>query len=138
MTQTPDGKLSGISVLVVEDDQDTRDLLGVLLKNEGATVAAAANVPKALDILSRMTPDVLLVDIGLPEYNGYVFIGRVRALEDARKRSVPAIALTAYSSTTDRDTVLTSGFQTYIAKPFQIGALMEAIADAASSQKHAA
>ena len=85
-----------------------------------------------------MTPDVLLVDIGLPEYNGYVFIGRVRALADPRKRSVPAIALTAYSSTTDRDTVLTSGFQTYMAKPFDIGTLVEAIADAASSQKHAA
>ena len=138
MTQKHDGKLSGISVLVVEDDQDTRDLLGLLLTNKGATVTSAETVPKALDTLNRMTPDVLLVDIGLPEYNGYVFIGRVRSLDDPRKRSVPAIALTAYSSTTDRDTVLTSGFQRYIAKPFDLGVLVGAIADAATSQKHAA
>ena len=127
-----------MSILVVEDDRDMRELLETLLETEGAHVVTAGTVPMALDAVNRMSPDILVVDIGLPEQNGYVFIGRVRALDDPHKRSVPAIALTAYSSTTDRDTALTSGFQMFIAKPFDTGALVDAIASAARLRKDAA
>jgi CheY-like chemotaxis protein len=131
-------RLKQISVLVVEDDGDTRDLLSILFENEGATVVTAATVPSALQKLNQMEPDVLVVDIGLPEHNGYVFIGRVRALKDPRKRDLPAIALTAYSTPSDRDTALTSGFQKFMSKPFETNALVDAILDVARLKEDAA
>ena len=131
-------KLAGISVLVVEDDADARELIVVLLEQNDATVTSFGTVPAALDALKDLSPDVLLVDIALPVYNGFAFIGRVRALADPSKRKLPAIALTAWSSTTDRDTVLISGFQRFMAKPFDAELLVETIANAARLNRNAA
>jgi CheY-like chemotaxis protein len=70
----------------------------------------------------------------MPDYNGYTLIGRVRAREREKKRGkmVPAIALTAYATAIDRDTVLSAGFQVHIAKPFEPDALVSTVADLAS------
>src|SRR5437870_13657590 len=109
--------LKGISILIVEDDTDTRDLLRVLLESDGGLVVTAASVKEALSAYDRRRPDVIVADIGMPEYNGYTLIGRIRARDREHGSIVPAIALTAYATSIDRDTVLSAGFQLHMPKP---------------------
>src|SRR6266478_2440369 len=71
-------RLKGLEVLVVEDDNDTRELLGLLLESRGATAILAHNVAEGLEALRKQRPDVIVADIGMPEYNGYAFIAAVR------------------------------------------------------------
>jgi CheY-like chemotaxis protein len=125
--------LNDLSILVVEDDTDTRELLRLILEGQGAKVRTASSVPEALTAYDESRPDVLVADIGMPEYNGYTLIGRVRARDRERgNRIVPAIALTAYATAIDRDTMLTAGFQVHVPKPFDPNHLVSVIADLAS------
>src|SRR5438132_12667250 len=103
--------LKGIRILVVEDDDDTRDLLKVLLEAQEADVTTTASVPEALAAYEQSRPTVIVADIGMPDYNGYTLIGRVRARDREKGKMVPAIALTAFTTAMDRDTVLSAGFQ---------------------------
>ena len=131
---TPEARssaLSGVRILVVEDDNDTRELLRVLLETQGGQVRAASSVLEALDEYDQSRPDVLVADIGMPDYNGYTLIGRVRARDRERGSIVPAIALTAYATAVDRDTVLSAGFQVHMPKPFDPGQLVSVIANLA-------
>lgn len=123
--------LTGLRILVVEDDNDTRELLRVLLETQGAQVRAASCVSEALDEYDQTRPDILVADIGMPDYNGYTLIGRVRARDRERGTIVPAIALTAYATAVDRDTVLSAGFQVHMPKPFDPSQLVSVIADLA-------
>lgn len=125
----PDSKgiLNGVRVLVLEDETDTRDLLGIVLKSDGASVLFAQNVPEALEVVKAGRPDVVVADIGLPEYNGYAFIAALRRDEDLRLRTTPVIALTAFATAADRDTALVSGFDVYLTKPFEPPGLIETI-----------
>src|SRR5437763_6674766 len=93
--------LGGVRVLVVEDEKDTRDLLQFLLESEGGTALACDNVTEALDIFTKQRPDVVVTDIGMPDYNGYALIAAVRH-EKSRLRRTPVIALTDYSTPADR------------------------------------
>lgn len=125
--------LNGLTILVVEDDTDTRELLRIVLEGQGAKVRTASSVPEALAVYDEARPNVLVADIGMPEYNGYTLIGRVRARDRERgERIVPAIALTAYATAIDRDTMLTAGFQVHMPKPFDPSQLVSVIADLAS------
>jgi CheY-like chemotaxis protein len=124
--------LKGLKILIVEDDGDTRELLRVLLETQGGEITAASSVVEALDAYDRSRPDVLVADIGMPEYNGYTLIGRVRARDRERGSIVPAIALTAYGTAIDRDTVLSAGFQVHIPKPFDPTHLVSVILNLAS------
>src|SRR5215831_4674499 len=126
------GGLKDISVLVVEDDDDTRELLKVLLETEGAVVTATSSVQEALSAYDQSRPNVIVADIGMPEYNGYTLIGRVRARERDSGKIVPAIALTAFTTAIDRDTVLSAGFQLHMPKPFEPAHLVSAIATLAA------
>jgi CheY-like chemotaxis protein len=119
--------LKGIRILVLEDETDTRDLLNFVLQFEGASVVAVQNVPEALEALKANRPDVVVADIGLPEYNGYAFIAAVRRDESTELRTTPVIALTAFATPADRDTALVSGFDAYVAKPFDPGHLITTI-----------
>jgi CheY-like chemotaxis protein len=110
--------LKGVSVLVIEDEKDTRDLLAFLLESEGATAIPVDNVTDALELFTERHPDVVVSDIGMPDYNGYAFIAAVRRQKSQVSRT-PVIALTAFSTPADRDTALISGFDEYLAKPFE-------------------
>jgi CheY-like chemotaxis protein len=125
-------RLADIRVLVVEDDHDTRELLKVLLESEGAAVMATSSVQEALSAYDQSRPNVIVADIGMPEYNGYTLIGRVRARERESGKIVPAIALTAFTTAIDRDTVLSAGFQLHMPKPFEPAHLVTAIANLAA------
>jgi CheY-like chemotaxis protein len=123
--------LEGINILVVEDDTDTRELLRILLQTEGGVVRATASVQEALAAYDQSMPDVIVADIGMPEYNGYTLIGRIRARDREHHRVTPAIALTAYTTPTDRDTILSAGFQLHMPKPFEPDKLISTISDLA-------
>jgi CheY-like chemotaxis protein len=110
--------LNGIQVLVIEDEKDTRDLLRYLLELHGAKVIPTDNVIEALEIFAKDQLDVVLTDIGMPEYNGYAFIAAVRKRKSPLQK-IPVIALTAFSTPADRDTALISGFDEYLSKPFE-------------------
>ena len=120
--------LKGIRVLVLEDEQDTRDLLGIVLGSHGATPILTGNVSQALQFMQTQQPiDVVIADIGMPDYNGYAFIAALRKDQGAEIRNTPVIVLTAYSTPADRDTALISGFNEYLAKPFDPGVLTSTI-----------
>ncbi|HEY6805331.1 MAG TPA: ATP-binding protein [Pyrinomonadaceae bacterium] len=121
-------RLDGIHVLLVEDDDDSRKLLGTMLKQHGADVTAAASVPDALQLFADKVPDILISDIGMPEQDGYELMRKIRRLPHEKGGSVPAIALTGYATRKDRDQALSAGFHTHIPKPIEQHQLVTAIA----------
>ncbi len=110
--------LSGVRVMVVDDDGDARDLMAATLGYYGADVTAADSASEALALLPEVKPDVVLSDIGMTGEDGYSFIRRIRALPAERGGLVPAVAVTAYAAAKDRARSLSSGFQLHISKPF--------------------
>jgi signal transduction histidine kinase/integral membrane sensor domain MASE1/ActR/RegA family two-component response regulator len=119
-------RLTGLRVLLVEDERDTRELLTLTLEVSGAEVQAVDSAQKALADLQSFQPDVLLSDIGLPLESGYDLIQRVRALPSATSK-VPAVALTAFASERDRQRALACGFQMHLSKPVEPAVLIQAI-----------
>ena len=109
--------LNGVHVLVVEDDDDSRDLLMAILGKCGARVSGVGSGEAALELFETDAPDVLVSDIGMPEMDGYALIRRIRALPIAASQRVPALALTAYARSEDRRRALAEGFQMHLAKP---------------------
>jgi PAS domain S-box-containing protein len=120
--------LEGIRVLVVDDDADARDLLGMVLTQARADVVTVASSREALALLEEAPPDVIVSDIGLPEENGYDLIRRVRALAAKNGGEIPAIALTGHARTEDQGRALAAGYQVHVAKPVEPAALISAIA----------
>jgi CheY-like chemotaxis protein len=120
--------LLGVHVLVVDDDDDARQLLRAIFQYCGALVTVTASAREALSVLARVTPDVLVSDIALPEQDGYWLIGQVRALPAARGGAVPAIALTAHGGVHGPARTLAAGFQTHLRKPIDPWELCGAVA----------
>ncbi|HBL18857.1 MAG: hypothetical protein A2X36_01370 [Elusimicrobia bacterium GWA2_69_24] len=111
------GLLRGVRILVVEDDDDTREMLLSVLGHCGARVQGAVSTAEGLAAFASARPDVLLCDIGLPGEDGYSLIRRIRALGKGAGGLVPAVAVTAYSTAEDRAQALRAGFQTHLPKP---------------------
>ncbi|HEY4573986.1 MAG TPA: response regulator [Thermoanaerobaculia bacterium] len=120
--------LSGVRVVVVEDEADTRELLVMALQQCGAEVAAYGSAPEALAALDRAVPDVLLSDIGMPVQDGYDLIHKLRARGPGRGGDVPAAALTAYARAEDRLRALEAGYQTHLTKPVDPSELISTVA----------
>jgi signal transduction histidine kinase len=118
--------LSGLRVLVVDDEQDARDLTTRLLAQFGAEVVSASGAAEALAIIADGRPHVLVSDIGMPDRDGYSLIREVRAMPDVS--DIPAIALTAYARPEERHKALAAGFQLHISKPLNPLELASAIA----------
>lgn len=108
--------LEGILVMVVEDDDGTREMLRIMLEQHGAIIEACPDAQHALDKLKQMTPDLILSDIGMPIMDGYEFMRQVRR-EIGGPNVVPAIALTAFARAEDRKNAIESGFQEFMTKP---------------------
>ena len=119
--------LTGLQILVVDDEPDTRELVRVVLSGYGAHVQTASSSAEALALLRQWSPDVILSDVGMPEEDGYSFIAKVRA---AGSR-VPAAALTAYARSNDRLRALSSGFQAHLPKPAEPAELVALVASLA-------
>ncbi|HEY9621287.1 MAG TPA: PAS domain-containing protein [Crinalium sp.] len=119
--------LSGIKILIVDDEPDTRELVAFILEQRGAQVTITTSAHEALLILPQAKPDILLSDIGMPEMDGYMLIRQVRMLAPEQGGRIPAIALTAYAGDTNQQQVLAAGFQTHISKPIEPEELVQAI-----------
>jgi len=127
--------LTGIKVLVVDDDEDARDVIKASLNSYGAEVTTAVDAPQALDILASEKVDVLVSDISMPEMDGYELIRRVRALEPEQGGRIPAVALTAHARAEDRLRALQAGYQTHVPKPVEPAELEVVVATLAKSFK---
>jgi signal transduction histidine kinase len=123
--------LGGVRVLVVEDEEDTRELLIASLRQCGADVTAAASVAEALESLDRSLPDVLVSDLAMPGEDGYSLIRKVRARGPEAGGKIPAAALTAYARAEDRVRALASGFQRHLPKPVDPADLIGMVASLA-------
>ncbi len=110
-------ELDGVRVLLVEDEDDAREVLGQLLKNAGAEiVAAVASAAEALAALEQSSVDLLVSDIGLPGVDGYELIRRVRATGRSEK-DLPAMAVSAFAAEGDRREAMRAGYQAHVSKP---------------------
>ncbi len=112
-------ELQGLSVLVVDDEPDARDLVKELLEQCGITVTLASSGEEGLREIRSACPDILISDIGMPGLDGYEFMTRVRALAVGAGGQVPSIALTAFARTLDRMRALSAGFNHHVPKPVE-------------------
>jgi PAS domain S-box-containing protein len=118
-----------MDILVVDDDSDVRHLLAFLLESRGATVRTASSVSDAFQAIAQRRPDVLLADLRMPDEDGYSLIRRLRAAErEGLERRLPAIAVTAYASATDRDQAIAAGYDAHVTKPIEPDVLARAVA----------
>jgi signal transduction histidine kinase/ActR/RegA family two-component response regulator len=122
--------LSGIKVLVVDDEADARDLVGRVLGYCGAEVVLASSAEQALQMLLQEGPHVLISDIGMPDVDGFQLIRRVRKLQFSQAANVPAIALTAFTRDDDRRRALEAGFSDYLCKPVEAAELIAKVTNA--------
>ncbi len=125
------GTLSGLQVLIVDDEPDVRELLSTVIEESGAKAIAVESVPEALKVLEQLQPDVLVSDIGMPVEDGYSLIRRVRELEAKRGGLLPAVALTAYVREEDTQSAISSGFQMHMSKPVDTAQLVKVVASLA-------
>ncbi|TAE93994.1 MAG: response regulator, partial [Oscillatoriales cyanobacterium] len=121
--------LRGIRVLAIDDEADSREVIGAFLVMAGAEVMTVASAAEFMVALESFVPDVLVSDIGMPEVDGYSLIGYVRSLSPERGGLIPAIALTAYAGEINHQQALAAGFQRHISKPVEPNLLVGAIAD---------
>ena len=120
--------LNGISVLVVDDDHESRHVVAECLETQHARVQTAASAADAYAVLQRDRFDVLLADIAMPGEDGYALIRRVRAGIVPGTATIPAAALTAFAREEDRQLALHAGFQMHLVKPVDPRAVIGAVA----------
>jgi PAS domain S-box-containing protein len=119
--------LSRLTVMVVDDEADARELMKRLLAEWGAEVVAADSAEEALRLIENRLPDVVVSDIGMPIVDGYEFLRRIRRLPGPEART-PAIALTAFARSEDRTRALRAGYIAHVAKPIEPSELLATIA----------
>ncbi len=118
----------GLTALLVDDEEDAREALRLILQQNGILVTTAASAREACELVERLQPDILLSDIAMPGEDGLSLIRRVRRLPFDRGGHVPAIALSAYAGAEDRHKALLAGFQRHIPKPVDPAHLLAVIA----------
>jgi PAS domain S-box-containing protein len=121
--------LNGLKILLVDDEDDTRDLIAFILKQSGAEVTHVASAMEALQVIPQFQPHLLLSDIGMPEVDGYMLMRQIRAMLPEQGGQIPAIALTAYAGEVDYQQAISAGFQQHITKPVEPAKLIRAIAN---------
>ncbi|MEN9568383.1 MAG: hypothetical protein RLZZ69_3579, partial [Cyanobacteriota bacterium] len=125
-------QLNGLTILVVDDEADSLNILTLILEQEGATVISVASAAAALEVFNQTTPNMIISDIGMPHTDGYSLIRHIRQLPQGQ--NIPAIALTAYAGEIDQQRSFDAGFKKHIAKPVNISELLLAIAELNNEQ----
>lgn len=120
--------LNGLRVLAVDDNADSLDLLAFILEEYGGKVIKACGAVEALDILQHVKVHLLISDLVMPQVDGYELIRRIRRLSSQQGDLIPAIALTAQVTEEARTLALSSGFQSYLTKPFDPKSLVAVVA----------
>jgi two-component system cell cycle response regulator DivK len=111
------------NILVAEDNAVNRELVRELLETHGYSVFEASNGQEALQMITESIPDLLLLDLGMPVLDGFGVIRQVR--DNPAWATLPVLALTAYAMQGDRDRIIGSGFDGYLSKPINSGALLK-------------
>jgi CheY-like chemotaxis protein len=121
--------LEGVSVLIVDDDPNGREVAASILSQRGARVTVVGSAREALDAIAEEIPDVLISDIGMPIEDGYSLIRKIRLLQPEQGGQIPAIALTAYVSARDSLAALAAGYHRHVAKPIVPAEIVNAVAE---------
>ncbi len=121
-------RFRGLKALVVDDDEDTCEIVGAILQRAGAEVRTCLSASQALTAMDSWVPDILVSDIAMPEEDGYTLIRKVRARKIEEGGGVVAVALTAYARGEDRAKALSAGFQVHVGKPIEPGHLVNVVA----------
>ena len=121
--------LTGIRLLIVDDDEDIRDFLGFVLEQAGAEVCIVTSAIEALQAVEQSPPDILLSDIGMPDMDGYMLIRQIRAMPPEQGGQILALAISAYAGEVNRQQALAAGFQQHVAKPIDPDTLIAVILD---------
>jgi PAS domain S-box-containing protein len=127
--------LSGVRLLVVDDEPNSRELLVTLLTHCGADVKEACSAAQALAEVTRFHPDLLISDIEMPEEDGYSLIRKLRSMEEDLGRRIAGVALTAHARTEDRLRALEAGYDTHVSKPVEPSEFVTVIASLARRSK---
>lgn len=114
-----------LRVLVVDDDDDTRDMFELLLGTLGWHVTAASSAERAIACYDGSAVDLILTDLGLPEMDGYAMLAELRARSE---RYVPAVAVSGYGAAEDLEESGRAGFDGHVTKPVQLASLLELLA----------
>jgi PAS domain S-box-containing protein len=123
--------LQGLRILIVDDETDALDLISMELAQHGAKVTAVTTAEEALQSLSQDNYDVLISDIGMPQMDGYELIRQIRTQEVGTRKSIPAVALTAYARVQDRMRAILAGYSTHVTKPVEANELVTVVASLA-------
>jgi CheY-like chemotaxis protein len=127
--------LAGVTILVVDDHDETREAVAETLKAGGARVLNAHSAQAALLTLEQERPDLLVTDLQMPEVNGWELLLCVRALPPERGGRTPAVALTAHNTHEDKVRSLKAGFRLHLAKPFEPRELVDLFAALLASER---
>jgi len=128
LDETPtSADLNGLRVMAVDDDADIRTLLEFILEQAGAEVRVVSSALEVLQQLEAFSPEVLISDVGMPNFDGYMLIRQIRTFASPKCRAIPAIALTAYAGEGDQQQAIAAGFQMHLAKPVEPERLINAI-----------
>jgi signal transduction histidine kinase/ActR/RegA family two-component response regulator len=121
-------RIDGVRVLLVDDDEESREAIALLLRTSGAEATAVSSAEEAIGVLPALHADIIVSDIAMPGEDGYALVRRIRALRPEQGGRTPAIALTALATTEDAERAIAAGFQRHIAKPVDADALVDAVA----------
>jgi CheY-like chemotaxis protein len=124
-------RLDGRTVLVVDDNEDSRLVLRAMLEAHGARVLTVGSVHEAREALARSLPDVLITDLAMPGEDGFGLLAYCRHHEDPRLQALPILALTAYGNQQAQDRMLAAGFDAYLPKPVEPSEVGEIVLDLA-------
>ncbi|QOL50347.1 MHYT domain-containing protein [Massilia litorea] len=130
------GALAGLTILVVDDERDSLDIVHYVLADMAATIVTASTAYEALQMIDRLKPDLMVSDIGMPGMDGLELIRRVRASNNPQVAAVRALALTAFSRREDRLRSLEAGFDEYLSKPVAPAELVRAVLTLCDSALH--
>jgi CheY-like chemotaxis protein len=125
-----------LRILIVEDDDDTREMVSIIFFNAGALVESAASAADGYRVFYSDHPQLLVSDIGMPDEDGYSLMRRIRALQCCEGGDIPAIALSAFTRPEDRMLALRAGFTLHISKPVAPPDLVAAVASVAALIEH--
>lgn len=130
--------LSGNKVLVVDDEEDILVITRLMLELHGAEVITSLTAVEVLEQVRMRTPDIIISDISMPHMDGYQFIQAVRNLPAHKGKDTPALALTAFSRSQDRERALNAGFQAHLSKPVSLQVLIETVMHITNLPTHSA
>jgi PAS domain S-box-containing protein len=120
--------LTGIRVLLVDDENDGREMIAHLLREHGADVESVASAPEAIQAFEARPFDIVLSDLEMPGEDGYSLVRRIRAWQDPGPRHIPAVAVTAYGGEEDKARAMAAGFDRHIVKPIDVADVIATVA----------